>query len=651
MPRPLVFGNGIFHLCLDAGHRIRDLYFPQCGLPNHLSGHAIRWGFWCEENLSWVGDEGWEVRQRYDPGALCGLTQLESSELRIVVEVREAVHPTEPVFVRRLKILNRAEQEREVRLFQHNDLRIAGTEIGDTALFDPVSEALIHYKGAHWFLFGGRSSNGGLFEFATGIKDFGGFEGTWRDAEDGHLSGHPISQGSVDSTFSLAVRLGPNESADLELWIVAGTDLEDVRSRTASLNGASLLEVLAQARSASENLNLAALAQIHALPQEWRLATLQSLQVLRTHLDAGGAVIAANDSDIMKTARAHYSYCWPRDASLTVMALDALGWGDPSERWVRFLASVIQPDRPGLFQKYRPDGKWGASWHTWNETFPHGVPLQLDQTALALVSLCDRFERRAGDERESEIFQTLAKPLAELLYGFRSPKTGFPLPSYDLWEERLGVHAFTCATVFWALDRASAWALRLGDASSERWAAGASEIRSAVLQGMYDASGGCFLRRLDPDAKPDPTIDASALWLLLVGLVAPHHEFAHSTLQAIEERLWVRTEVGGLARYEDDYYFRVSHDLPGNPWVICTLWLARCHLLFDADDHLARAIDLVKWAQKVAAPTGVLPEQVHPYTGEPLSVSPLAWSHSEWISAALALNEKATFFEGAVETS
>ncbi|KAA0232758.1 MAG: hypothetical protein EDM74_13425, partial [Armatimonadetes bacterium] len=93
MPRPLVFGNGIFHLCLDAGHRIRDLYFPQCGLPNHLSGHAIRWGFWCEEKLSWVGDEGWEVRQRYDPSTLCGLTQLESSELRIVVEVREADAP------------------------------------------------------------------------------------------------------------------------------------------------------------------------------------------------------------------------------------------------------------------------------------------------------------------------------------------------------------------------------------------------------------------------------------------------------------------------------------------------------------------------------------------------------------------------------
>lgn len=651
MPRPLVFGNGTFHLCLDAGHRIRDLYFPQCGLANHLSGHAIRWGFWCEGKLSWVGDEGWEVRQRYEHGTLCGLTQLESKGLQIAVEAREAAHPSEPMFVRVLRVVNRAERGREVRLFQHNDLRIAGTDIGDTALYDPISGAMIHYKGDHWFLLGGRAPNGGLFEFATGIKDFGGLEGTWRDAEDGHLSGHPISQGSVDSTFSLSLNLEPNESAEIELWIVAGSDLDDVRRRTARVRAAPLKEVVTQAKSVSESLNLAALQHVDALPQEWKLATMQSLQVLRTHLDAGGAVIAANDSDIMKTARAHYSYCWPRDASLTVMALDALGWGEPSERWVRFLVTVFEAERPGLFQKYRPDGKWGASWHPWNEAFPQAVPLQLDQTALALVSLCDRFGRRAGDERETEIFQTLAKPLAEFLNEYRSPTTGLPLPSYDLWEERLGVHAFTCATVFWALERAAAWALRQGDSSSERWGAGASEIRSAVLLRMYGSSRGCFFRRIDPDGNPDPTIDASTLWMLLVGLVAPHHEFAQSTLQAVEERLWVPTEVGGLARYEDDYYFRVSHDLPGNPWVICTLWLARCHLLFESDDHLARAIELMKWAQNIAAPTGVLPEQVHPYTGEPLSVSPLAWSHSEWISTALALSTKSTFLGGVFDES
>ena len=39
----------------------------------------------------------------------------------------------------------------------------------------------------------------------------------------------------------------------------------------------------------------------------------------------------------------------------------------------------------------------------------------------------------------------------------------------------------------------------------------------------------------------------------------------------------IKTEVGGSARYHHDYYFQRSTDIekvPGNPWIICTLWIA-----------------------------------------------------------------------------
>jgi hypothetical protein len=32
-------------------------------------------------------------------------------------------------------------------------------------------------------------------------------------------------------------------------------------------------------------------------------------------------------------------------------------------------------------------------------------------------------------------------------------------------------------------------------------------------------------------------------------------------------------------------------------------------------------------------PSGAMAEQLHPYTGEPLSVSPLTWSHAEYVRA------------------
>src|SRR5207302_28674 len=50
------------------------------------------------------------------------------------------------------------------------------------------------------------------------------------------------------------------------------------------------------------------------------------LLVVRTQIDSGGAVLAANDTDIIKFARDTYSYMWPRDAALAVYAMDQAGY-------------------------------------------------------------------------------------------------------------------------------------------------------------------------------------------------------------------------------------------------------------------------------------------------------------------------------------
>ncbi len=40
---------------------------------------------------------------------------------------------------------------------------------------------------------------------------------------------------------------------------------------------------------------------------------------------------------------------------------------------------------------------------------------------------------------------------------------------------------------------------------------------------------------------------------------------------------------------------------------------------------------LLEWAHRHALPSGIMAEQVNPFTSEPLSVSPLTWSHAEYI--------------------
>jgi len=118
-------------------------------------------------------------------------------------------------------------------------------------------------------------------------------------------------------------------------------------------------------------------------------------------------------------------------------------------------------------------------------------------------------------------------------------------------------------------------------------------------------------------------------------------------MRAIRETLWVQTEIGGVARYEKDCYQRNIGDddpIPGNPWLICTLWLAE-HSVARATSvaELQSALDLLRWARAKARPSLVLPEQVHPYSGAPLSVSPFSWSHAQVVSVVRGYLDRLRF--------
>ncbi|MCC7203955.1 MAG: hypothetical protein IT441_02665, partial [Phycisphaeraceae bacterium] len=102
--------------------------------------------------------------------------------------------------------------------------------------------------------------------------------------------------------------------------------------------------------------------------------------------------------------------------------------------------------------------------------------------------------------------------------------------------------------------------------------------------------------------------------------------------------------VGGMARYDQDSYYRMSqdtHHVPGNPWFICTLWLAQWRIArAKTIEELRQALPVLDWVSQHALPSGVLAEQVHPETNAPLSVSPLTWSHATVVSVVTAYTQK-----------
>src|SRR5581483_10110612 len=144
-------------------------------------------------------------------------------------------------------------------------------------------------------------------------------------------------------------------------------------------------------------------------------------------------------------------------------------------------------------------------------------------------------------------------------------RTKLPAASFDLWEERRGIHAFTAAAVYAGLTAARNFAVAFGQHEyAKRYAVAAQEIREAALAHLWDADRGRFVRTVAvlPDGLlvKDATVDISLAGIFLFGLLPADDPRVASTMRAIEERLTVKTAIGGVARYENDQYFQVSHD-------------------------------------------------------------------------------------------
>ena len=61
---------------------------------------------------------------------------------------------------------------------------------------------------------------------------------------------------------------------------------------------------------------------------------------------------------------------------------------------------------------------------------------------------------------------------------------------------------------------------------------------------------------------------------------------------------------------------------------------------------LKPAHDIIQWALAHALPSGVMAEQVHPFTNEPLSVSPLTWSHAEFVALLYSYEKRREELDG-----
>jgi GH15 family glucan-1,4-alpha-glucosidase len=664
MPRDIPLGNGNLLVAFDSNYQIRDLYWPHVGQVNHALGHVFRLGVWMGGELSWIDDPRWHKDLQYEPESMVSDITLEHANFGLTIKAADAVDFHEDLLVRRFDITNLDDNGKEVRIFLHQDFHIAGSELGDTAYYEPERRAVIHYNGSYWFLVNGAvlvseedeepewspavdDASGyqvGVHGWSCGLKEVNNLQGTWRDAEDGQLSGNAIANGPVDSTVSFTLNMQANQTRKLYFWLAAASNFDRLAVINRLVRQRGPQSYLDRAK-AFWNLWLSSqLPEMDSLPEIVRDQYKTSLIVMRTQIDNEGAILAANDSDISSYINDSYSYLWPRDGALVADALNQAGYLDLPREFFKFCAKVISKEG-FLLHKYNPDGTLASSWHPWYRCGHKELPIQEDESALVLWALWRHFNQHGDVYFIKPLYRGLICPIADFLVEYRDPKSGLPLPSYGLWEERRGVLSWTAAATWGGLMAGANFAENFGEqARAEQYRRVANQIKLGVEKNLWLADQERFVKMItqNPDKTwaADITIDASISGLWQFGMFTPDNPKIISTMEQIRKRLWVNTPVGGIARYENDGYHQVSQDLnkiPGNPWFISTLWVAEwlAETALSMQD-LAASQELLEWAARRSLPSGIMAEQLHPETGEPLSVSPLTWSHAGFITAVQA---------------
>lgn len=644
MAKSIILANGNIFVGLNQWGLVSDFFFPYIGSENHVRGERHRIGVWQHGRLSWLDSGEWNIEVTLEKDSFVGSMKCFNKETNLELLFNDIVYNEKNIFLRHVTVINHGEQTEDIKIFFHQVFSIYGTQQEDTAYYDPVSNSIIHYEGRRVFLIYGESSDVPFDDYSVGLHGIEGKEGTYRDAEDGHLSKNGIEHGHVDSTFSIPLTIHKNESKNIYYWIVVGETKNEVYELHDYVKYKTPEHLIESTRKFWKAWLTRQDYLICSTTSERQMGLFKkSLFYVRGNIDNRGAIIASGDSDMLQGGRDTYSYMWPRDGAMTVMALLLVGEYNISKHFFKFCNDVLESDGY-LMHKYRSDKSLGSSWEPFVKDGLPILPIQEDETALPLVALWEYYHKTKDIEFIETHYDSVIKRMATFLTDFTDPVTGLPLPSYDLWEEKHGVSTFTASAVYAGLIAGAKFAKLFEKENDERtFSDAAQKMKESILTYLYDTDLKMFVKLIttkNGEIQYDRTIDMSSIYgIFAYGVLDVHDPIVQTCIETIEKNLRINTGIDGVPRYQGDRYYLQVEGVP-NPWYITTLWLAQYYALTAKSNNDLETVRFwLNWAVIHSPLSGVLSEQLHPFTGEQLSATPLTWSHAEYIRTIMEYHD------------
>lgn len=642
MARPIVLSNGELHIGINKFGLVHDFYYPYVGLENHSFGKDLRHrvGIWTEGQLSWLDDGAWQFTFNYPYEALIGKTTAQNDNLGILLEFNDFVDSEYNAFVRNIHVINLRDYTRDIRLFMHQGFTIGDSRSNtDTAQYLPDSKAILHYRGRRAFVISGENNGSHFDQHTIGVFGIEGYEGTYRDADDGELGFNDVEHGRVDSTIRFKLSIEAHGSGRVNYWIAAGKTTREALDIVKILRTKDAVHYRLQATADWwQNWLLPAKQTAAKLPLKNSSQFIKSLLIIKSQIDKRGAIIASTDTTMLNYSRDAYAYCWPRDAALTLWPLIRLGFKDEPQKYFEFCLRNMHPGGY-MMQKFRADGGLGSSWHSYLHNGIVAPPIQEDETALTLFVFAQFYHMNPETALLDDFYDKMVVPMANFLASRIDNLTGLPKPSYDLWEQVFMITTYTTSTVYAALLEAA----KLAEARSDTvravgWRASAEDISASAHKYLFNEARGYFYKGIlakDCRLTKYDTIDSSAVFgAFMFGLFSPASHELKTSISTLISTFGLENPSIGVPRFENDDYRREDESITGNWWFITSLWLAQYYN--DVGDS-AKVEAIIDWIQDKSSSSGMLAEQINPVNGQPISPSPLTWSHAEYISTLLDL--------------
>lgn len=631
-----IIGNSRMLGCLtDRGELVR-LFWPNIDYQQHIDrfftgvykrGH--------ENRTVWLHEDSWICSQNYIDGTNIIQTLFTDHGKGLQIRQTDFVLPEKDVLTRFYEFENLAEEPVELDFMLFAALTTNILDLRST-LFDFRNDALIFYRHNQYISI---TADKDVFQFQLGNN---ALEAATGNLLRGHDNIGMMPDGSVSWQIGI---LEKGNKKGLNLFISASTSLRENKDLTGKVRKYNKAEILENTGNYWHNY-LSGLKKVETGRNDIDALYKRSLLVFSLMSDNhSGGLLAAPEIDEEFTRCGRYAYCWGRDAAFITEALDKCGLLDTVGKFYKWAART-QDDDGSWQQRYHMDGNLAPSWG-----------LQIDETGSLIWGMLKHYEALGDKGFLLKMWKCVEKGV-EFLIGFRDNETGLPLPSYDIWEERVGEHAYSSAAVYGGICAGIEIGRILGFEGEHtyKWKKAAFELKTAIEKNFWQEDRSCFLRsvrtKLNPwgedyssekvvltvnpkGFKRDFTLKDGTMDVSLLGLCLPYGVFSiddyriDNTVKVLEDILTCR-EAGGIKRYENDSY------MGGNPWILATLWLASYYI--EKKDY-SRASEYFEWAVKCRTDLGLLPEQADRNTGKPAWVIPLTWSHAMFVRVLFELLE------------